>query len=211
MRIDWVPASAALLVTGAMSLAFAQLLAAGDSDLRTALSIVEREDGRWLAASALDFLAAVALTMGVPAVLSLFRDRGRYTSVAAACLLVVGFVGLAGYSMLLVFFRALVRSDAVRGRALDDVLDDPGLQAFLIVWVAAFLIGELLLLIALVQAGPAAAPAWVPVALGAHLFLQSLLVVLPETVARSSALLLTAALCGLAIRAARPEPAHGTG
>lgn len=209
MRIDWVPASAAMLVTGAMALALASLVSVGGgegSEGSDALRLVEANDGRWLAAAAIFFLAALALILGLPALLSLFSGSGRFTAVAAGVTLAVGNLGLAGFAMLLVFFRAMVRSDAVRGRTFDSVLEDPGLQVFLLGWVAAFLLGELLLLVALLQAGPAAAPRWTPALLGAHLVSQAVGSLLPDFLARASVLLLSAALCGLAIRAARPAP-----
>jgi hypothetical protein len=81
--------------------------------------------------------------------------------VLAVSVLSVGFIGTSGYAMLLVFFRALVREDAVRTGSLDTVTRDLGLGIFLFGWVAAFYVGLLLLAVALFVARRT--PMWVPV------------------------------------------------
>jgi hypothetical protein len=107
------------------------------------------------------FLASVTLTLGLPAVLSLFEVRGRALGVVAVSVLAVGFIGTSGYAMLLVFFRALVREDAIRTGTLDSVTKDVGLGIFLFGWVAAFYVGLFLLALALFVA--LRTSMWVPV------------------------------------------------
>ena len=65
----------------------------------------------------------------------------------------IGCVGIAGFAMLLVFFRALAVTDAITPGTIDRVSDETGLAAVLFGWIGAFYLGELLLAIALLMAG----------------------------------------------------------
>lgn len=207
VRNDWVPVSAALLVTGAMALALASLLTPTGSSGSETLQLVRDDDNRWLAVSAIYFLAAAMLILGLPSLLSLLQDRGWYVGLGAAASLAVGFVGIAGYAMLLVFVRALVVTDAVRERSIDAVTEEAGLLVFIYGWVGAFYLGELLLALALLRARTV--PRWVPVLLTLHvvtLLVATVLpdAVLPDAVARASILLFALAFAGAGIRAATP-------
>lgn len=162
MRWDWIPLSASALVVGVMALAFGALLnpvpAGGDS--AQTVATVAMAGSRWLGMAVMYFLASVTLTLGLPAVLSLFEVRARALGVIAVSVLAVGFIGTSGYAMLLVFFRALVREDAIRTGTLDSVTKDAGLGIFLFGWVAAFYAGLFLLALALFVARRT--PVWVP-------------------------------------------------
>jgi hypothetical protein len=165
MRTDWVPLSASALVIGAMSLVFGSLLnpaEAGSSTAQT-LRIVEEDSGRWLAMAVMYFLASVMLTLGLPAVLTLFERRGRKLGLAGVSLFAIGAIGTCGYAMLMVFFRAMVVSDAIKSAPLDRVTDDAGLAIFLQGWIAGFVGGVLLIAIALFVSR--STPKWVPVVL----------------------------------------------
>ena len=59
MRIDWVPASAALLVTGGLALALAAIMTPTGSSSAETLRLVQDSDNRWLAVAVIYFLAAV--------------------------------------------------------------------------------------------------------------------------------------------------------
>jgi hypothetical protein len=83
--------------------------------------------------------------------------------VLAVSVFAVGVIGMSGYAMLLVFFRALVRAHAIRTASVENVTNDLGLGVFLYGWVACFYGGLLLLAIALVVARRT--PVWVPVLL----------------------------------------------
>ena len=76
------------------------------------------------------FGAAVALTPGLPALLSVFVDRGRRLGALAVVVFSVGVIGTAGHAMLMVF-------------------GDTGLAVFLYGWIAGFYVGVLLLALAL--------------------------------------------------------------
>ena len=199
MRLDWVPVSAAALVTGAMALAFASLLSPSSDNSGETLRIVQQEDGRWMVVAVIFFIASVALTLGLPAALSIFPGRGRALSMVAGVVLAVGFLGTAGYSMLMVFFRALVITQAIRGKALEDVTNEAGLTVFLVGWIVAFFLGELLLAIALLRARTT--PTWVPVLLLLHVATIFVGRFLPDPVSKATVLLLAVALAGIAIQA----------
>jgi hypothetical protein len=165
MRWDWIPLSASALVIGAMALAFGTMLnpidpGAGSTQTTVA---VAAESGRWLGMSVLYFLASVSLTLGLPSILTLFSDRARRTGALAVAVFSIGVIGTSGYAMLLVFFRALVKADAVRTGSLMDVTDDLGLSIFLFGWIVAFYAGLLLLAGALLIARRT--PLWVPILL----------------------------------------------
>ena len=199
MRLDWVPVSAAALVTGAMALAFASLLSPSSDNSGDTLRIVQQADGRWMVVAVIFFIASVALTLGLPAALSIFPGRGRALSMVAGVVLAVGFLGTAGYSMLMVFFRALVITQAIRDKALEDVTSEAGLTVFLVGWIVAFFLGELLLAIALLRARTT--PTWVPVLLLLHVASIFVSRFLPGPLSKATVLLLAVALAGIAIQA----------
>ena len=199
-QTDWVPVSAALLVTGAMALSFAALLSpTGGSDSSETFHLVQEHDERWLVVSVIYFLASVTLTLGLPSALTLFESKGRRLGMVSGVVLAVGFIGTAGYAMLLVFFRALVITGAIRSQGIDEVTHENGLSVFLYGWVAAFYLGELLLAGALLRAGTT--PRWVPFLLVAHVLTLPLTPVLPEPVARVTVLLVAVGLAGVAVHA----------
>lgn len=196
---DWVPVSAALLVTGAMALSSGALLSPTGSDSAETFQLVQDHDGRWLVVSVIYFLASVALTLGLPAALSLFDGRGRRLGMVSGVILAVGFIGTAGYAMLMVFFRALVITDAIRSQSIEEVTHENGLSVFLYGWIAAFYLGELLLAAALLRAGTT--PRWVPFLLIGHVLTLPLSPVLPEAIAKLAVLLVALGLAGVAVQA----------
>lgn len=203
--MDWLPVSAALLLTGALALcAGAFLLPSSDDGSTTeTLRIVQESGGRWLAAAVVLFLASVFLTLGLPAILTLVQRRGWRIGLAAGVALEVGFVGTAGFAMLMVFFRALVQTDAIVGKNFDAVANEAGLAAFLYVWIVGLYLGELLLGIALLRARTT--PRWVPFALLLHVATFPLGDVLPDWLDKGTVLLLVLGFAGIAVQATTPE------
>jgi hypothetical protein len=165
MRSDWIPLSASALVIGVMALVFGSLLNPADADASSAdtMRIVSQEGGRWLGMSVMYFGASVALTLGLPAMLSLFTRKGRRIGLVAVAVFSIGVIGTSGYAMLLVFFRALVKAGAIEDAKLEQVTADNGLGIFLYGWIAGFYLGVLLIAIALFVAKQT--PTWVPVVL----------------------------------------------
>lgn len=200
MRLDWVPVSAASLIAGVSALSLGSLLLPRADGVAETLRLVQQNDGRWLAVAVVFFVAAVAMLLGLPALLTLFQHRAPRLGVAALGLFAVGCMGVGGYAMLLSFFRALVIHDAVDTSTFPDVLDDTGLQVLLTAWLIAFYVGELLLAVALFVARTT--PTWVPAALLAHVALMLLGRVAPDVDLRWAIVLLALSLVGAAIAAA---------
>jgi hypothetical protein len=199
MRMDWIPASAAAFVTGAMALTFGSLLLPSGSSTADTLQVARNEDGRWLAAAVIFFIASVALTLGLPAAMSLFDRRGRTLGMVSAVILAVGFLGTAGYSMLIVFFRAIALETQLTGAELDEAVHEMGLTVFLYGWIAGFYLGELLLAIALLRAGTT--QRWVPLVLIAHVASLVVSSVLPHSLSSALVLLTAVGFAGVAIEA----------
>lgn len=199
MRIDWVPFSASSLVAGATMLSIGALMMPTAEDSADTLQLAQEEGGRWLAVSGLYFVAGVALTIGLPAILVLFDRRGARMGLTAVSVFTIGAVGTVGYAMILAFFRALVVADALDADALEQASSDPGFLVFLYGWILAFYLGELLLAIALFRARTA--PLWIPALLVLHVALFPLTQVLPADVQPLTALLITVALSGVGISA----------
>ena len=151
VRPDLIPLSASSLVVGAMCLVLGSALNPSGSGegASAAIRAVDEQSARWLGMALMYFGAAVALTLGLPALLSVFVDRGRRLGALAVVVFSVGVIGTAGYAMLMVFFRALVKADALRPGGLDDIIGDTGLAVFLYGWIAGFYVGVLLLALAL--------------------------------------------------------------
>jgi hypothetical protein len=202
VRMDWLPISAALLVTGALALCLGSFLLPSSDGTAETLRIVQDRGGQWLTVAAIFFLASVCLTLGLPTIFTLFDRRGWTLALVSAIVLEIGFIGTAGFSMLMVFFRSLVITDALRDQGLEDATSEAGLTVFLVGWVVALYLGELLLGIALLRAR--ATPRWVPLALIAHAVSVLASPVLPDVVGKALVLLLVAGFCGIAIQATSP-------
>ena len=162
MRFDWVPWSASALVVGVMSLVFGSLLnpAEAASSTTETLHVVNQDGGRYLAMAVMFFFASVTLTLGLPAILSVFDRRGRRLGLVGVGVFTLGTVGTCGFAMLQVFFRALVEIGALRSSELEMVAKDRGLSMFLFTWIGGFYGGVLLIAIALFLAR--SVPRWVP-------------------------------------------------
>ena len=205
MRLDWVPVSAAACVTGLMAQAFGSLLAPSGSTGVETLAIVQRQDDRWLIVAIIYFIAAVGLTLGLPSVMTLFERRGRTLGLWSVLALCMGFLGTAGYSMIMVFFRALAINGGINVGALDRVAEESGLVTFLLGWVASFVLGEALLALALLRSR--AVPRWVTITLLVHVASVLLSSLLPGGVARATVMLLAVAFAGIAIQAVARDTA----
>ncbi len=202
VKTEWLPISAALLLTGSLALALGSILLPSSDGTAETLRVVQEQSGVWMAAAAIYFVASVFLTLGLPSVLALFEQRGRVLGLISAAVLEFGFIGTAGYAMLMVFFRALVETDTIIDRGLDDVAHDAGLMIFLYAWILGFVLGELLLGIALLRAGTVAR--WVPLLLIAHAVSVPITSVLPDVVGKAAILLFVGGMAGVAITATSP-------
>jgi hypothetical protein len=205
MRTEWIPLSASALVTGVMALVLGTLLnpLMDDTTPAQTLRIAGQEDLRWFAMAVMYFVGSVALTLGMPTVLSLFTRRGRTLGLLGVSVFAIGIVGMAGYAMLMVFYKALLVRGAVDPAAIDDVANDPGLVTFLYGWVGGFLLGILLIAIALFRAKKT--PVWVPILLLVFLALMPVVDRLGQVGSAVQLLALAAAFTGVATTATSPE------
>jgi hypothetical protein len=203
VRMDWLPVSAALLLTGALALCLGSFLLPASDDTTDTLRIVEDQGGQWMTVAVIFFLSSVCLTLGLPAILTMFDRRGWTLGMISGIVLEVGFIGTAGFAMLMVFFRSLVVTDAIRDKNIDDIASEAGLAIFLYAWIVGLYLGELLLGIALLRAGTT--PRWVAFALILHVLTLPVSGVLPEYVSKATVLLLVAGFAGIAIQATSPR------
>lgn len=222
MRSEWVPASAAALVIGVMSLVLGQMLnPAGPDDSPAAQVLVAADnEGRWLAMSILYFIGAGALALGMPAVVTLFQERrGRGLGLVGAAVFTVGCVGVGGIAAMMLMFRSLAIT-AFQGPTpetprptqeitlMTQALEEPGLAISLSVWAYGFMLGVLLLALAMLRGKRV--PTWIPLLLLGFLVVQ---VVVPlvdhETFSRVSSagglILLAGGFTGMATNAASPR------
>jgi hypothetical protein len=199
MRIDWLPYSAAALVLGGTALSVGALILPSGDTAETTLKLAESDGGRWVAVAVLYFLAAVTLTLGMPSILTFFQVRGTKLGLTAIGVFTVGCIGLAGFAMMLVFFQALAQNHAIKPEGIDAASSAVGLTVFLLGWIGAFYLGELLLAIALIRAGNV--PLWIPGALLLHVVLLPVTAIVGVQAPPITALLITVALCGVGITA----------
>ncbi len=203
--MDWLPVSAALLLTGALAFCAGVFLlpSSGDGDAADTLRIVEEAGGQWMAAAAVLFLASVCLTLGLPAIMTLIQRRGWRVGVVSGVFLEIGFIGTAGFAMLMVFFRALVETESLRDQRFEDVASEAGLAVFLYVWIFGLYLGELLLAVALLRARTTAR--WVPLVLALHVVTSLVSPAFPDYLGKATALLFLLAFAGIAIQATSPD------
>lgn len=201
MRNEWVPMSASALVIGSMSLVFGSVLNPADPGASAAqmLSVVTEQSARWLGMAVMFTFASVTLTLGLPAVLTLFERRGRAVALVGVVVFCVGAIGTCGYAMLMVFFRATVVAGALRGDQLQEVTDEPGLAFFLAGWVGCFYGGALLLAVALWMARTT--PRWVPLLLLAFVAMLPFASHLGRVGSALQVMAFAAAFTGLAVTA----------
>lgn len=200
--MDWLPISAAALLTGATALFFgAQMIPrpSGDGDL---LRLAHENPDQWVALAILLTVAALGLVVGVPSLFTLFQRRGFRTGLGAAVCLCIGAVMLAAMAQVLVVFRALALNDRVTTATIQAVVDDPLQRWMVLAGFGVFYLGELLLALALLRARTT--PAWVPWTLLLHLALVPTTALgLPELARDAGALFLAAGLVGAGVSANR--------
>lgn len=218
MREEWIPVSAAALVTGVMALVLAQMLNPGGSESSpiAQLYVAAEFPGRWLAMSILYFGGAAAMVLGMPAVVSLFAERrGRGLGMTGIVLFVVGCVGVGGLAAMMLMFRALAIEvlatptlNAHEVILIRDALRQPGLLVPLYVWVYGFIAGVLLIMLGLFRSKRV--PRWVPGLLAGFLALQVVVPLLGGgTDARIASavglILLAGGFTGIATNATTPQ------
>jgi hypothetical protein len=199
MKLMWQPWSAASLASGAVLLVLGSLMLPS-GQVADVIDSVDDQGARWLMTSFAFFLAAVGLTLGLPTILTLLRDRGKWAGLIGIGVWAFGTIALAGYAAMLIFFSALV--DAVKEitpSVVEMIADDRALVAYLLMFVGAFYLGELLIAIALLRARTVAV--WIPVLMVVHVAVTPASAFLPDELQSWSTLLLGGALMGIAVQA----------
>lgn len=189
-----------------MSLVLGQMLNPSGSiqSPATVLEIAGDSSARWMAMSVLFFAAAVGLVLGLPCVLSLFTGRGRVLGMVGVGIFSVGAISLAGFSALMLTFRALAVNQAVELNLVDDVVADGGLSVMLNVWAFSFLGGVAVIAVALFRSRRT--PVWVPGLLAAFLVLQFVPLSDGRVVSAIGLLAFAAGLTGIATSATSSAP-----
>ena len=206
MRSEWVPLSASSLVTGVMTLVLGSVLGPSSSggDASATLRVVATEGDRWMAMAVLFFVSSVALTLGLPTVVTLFdRPRGRRLGLAGTAVFLLGTIGTCGYSMLMTFFHALVRHHALNGRQLDAAVTGGWLSVLLYSWLVGFMLGLLLIAFGLLRAR--VTPLWVPILMFVFVALVPVSGQLGKVVQVLQLMALAVAFTGIAISATSPR------
>lgn len=164
MRLDWVSASAAALITGVFALMLGYLLNPLSQERAVSESVrAAGQTGQWMTSAVALFIASVGMTLGLPALLSLVVRRYRRLGLLAFTVLAVGTIGLSGYGFMTAFLGGMLRQDMLHVDRMDRLAQGTGLQVFLGVWVGCFLVGVALFGLGMLRASTA--PRWVPVLL----------------------------------------------
>ena len=170
-------------------------------DAAESLRIVQDEGGRWMAAAGILFISSIFLSLGLPAILTLLQRRGWTVGVISAVVLEVGFIGTAGFAMLMVFFHSLVKVDLIRPRASTTWPPRPGSRSSSTSGSPGSTSASCS------SRSPCCAPR--PLRCGcrwrcSHVMLFPVSGLLPEYVAKATVMLLVAGFAGIAIAATQP-------
>lgn len=203
-----VPASAALLATGASALVCGFSVSPLNQDVPLDEAFAVRRDfGQRLVVSVFMLVvAAVGMSAGSWALLHLMPRRDRLTR-AAVTTFALGSAGLLIYAAGLAHARSLLdRRGVLQVDTLEELRDLPLLRAVLGGWLVLFLVGLVLLAVGL-RRNPAV-PRWVPVLLAA--FAVSQVVPIPggHAVSVAQFVVLALALAQAALTANRRSHWH---
>ena len=182
-----------------MLLVLAALAMPSVADPGELIGAAERDGEAWLMAAVAFFLASIGLTMGLPAILTMFPGRLQSACLAGVWLWAVGTIGTAAVAAMLILFRATVRTGVLTDDAVAEMSRDHALVALLLAVVGAFLLGELVVALLLLRSR--VAPRWVPIVLLVHVVLAPINHLAPIGVQGLPSLLLGVGLMGVAVRA----------
>ena len=170
------------------------------SEVGQVVEAIKHQDAAWLMASASFFLASVALTMGLPAILTLIPARRQLAGMIGLWIWGVGTIGTSALAAFLILFRATVRVVKITPEQVERLGRDPVLSLSLLFVVGAFYLGELVVGLVLLRSR-AIAP-WVPVLMLLHVASAPVNQLLPENLQGLQAIVLGVALMGLSVKAA---------
>lgn len=195
----WLPWSAASLASGAVLLVLGALAMPPTSEVGQVIVALDQQDAAWLMASASFFLASVALTMGLPAILYLLHVRHHVAAMVGLWIWAVGTIGTSALAAFLILFRATVRVVDISPEDIEQLGRDPVLSLSLLFVIGAFYLGELI--VALVLLRSTVVPRWIPVLLLLHVALAPVGELLPAGLQGFQAIVLGLALMGVAVKA----------
>lgn len=181
-----------------MLLVLAALALPSTSEVGQVVGTVRREDAAWLMASAAFFLASVALTMGLPAILTLIPARRQVVGMVGVWIWAVGTIGTSALAAFLVLFRATVRVVDISPTDVEQLGRDPVLTLGLLFVIGAFYLGELV--VALVLLLGSRLPRWIPALLLVHIAVAPVNHLLPQQLQGVQAVVLGVGLMALAVR-----------
>ncbi len=122
----------------------------------------------------------------------------------SAVVLAFGFIGTAGFAMLMAFVRSLVEVDALRPNGLDDA-GERDRAGGVPVRLDRSASTSASCCSASRCCAPRTTPRWVPFALLLHVLTLPLSSVLPEAVSKATILLLVVGFAGIAVQATSPQ------
>lgn len=195
----WLPYAAAALATGASALMMGALTLPSSPNGTELISTLEASPDRWLLASAAFMYSAFALTLGIPTFLYLLPKRGRTTGQVGAVILAFGTIGTAGYAAMLILFRALVVHAVIEAPEIEALSKDSGLLVYMGAFVLAFMVGLVVLGVAMLISSTVAR--WIPVLMIGYAASVPLARLLPDGWQGSHSLILGVALIGVAVSA----------
>lgn len=181
-----------------MLLVLAALAMPPTSEVGQVVDAVKQEDAAWLMASAAFFLASVALTMGLPAILTLIPARQQVTGLVGLWIWSIGTIGTSALAAFLILFRATVRAVEVSPADVERLSRDPVLTISLLFVFGCFYLGELVVALTLLLASRL--PRWIPALLLVHIAAAPVNNMLPQRLQGIQAVVLGAALMALAVR-----------
>ena len=149
----WLPYAAAALTTGACALVMGAITLPSSPNGSELVDTLRASPDRWLLASAAFMYAAFALTLGIPTFLHMVKARGRATGQVGAVIFAFGAIGTAGYAAMLILFRALVVHAVIDKQAIDSLSRDSGVLVYMGAFVLAFIVGLVILGVALLMIG----------------------------------------------------------
>ena len=199
MGIWWLPWSAASLASGAVLLVLGALAMPPTSEVGEVIVALDQQDAAWLMASASFFLASVALTMGLPAILFLLPARRHVSAMIGLWIWGVGTIGTSALAAFLILFRATVRVVEISPKDVEELSRDPVLSLSLLFVVGSFYLGELVVGFVLLRTS--VVPRWIPALLLLHVALAPVSELLPEDLQGFTAIVLGLGLMGIAVKA----------
>lgn len=181
-----------LLVLGALAMP-------PTSEVGQVIVALDQQDAAWLMASASFFLASVALTMGLPAILFLLPARRHIAAMVGMWIWAVGTIGTSALAAFLILFRATVRVVKISPEDVEQLSHDPVLSLSLLFVIGSFYLGELIVAIVLLRSS--VVPRWIPSLLLLHVALAPVSELLPERLQGFTAIVLGLGLMGIAVKA----------